>query len=120
MNSAGVNGRSRRTKRSGCSTLGSDVLPCSASGCLGAHDRPRFHRARAPSQGELERLLDSLIAHITRALARAAVLVEESLPDGLMQSCLDLDLSSPLEQLSAAAGRYRITVGRRLPGARRY
>ncbi len=28
-----------------------------------------------------------------------------------MQSCLDLDLSSPLEQLSAAAGRYRITVG---------
>ena len=60
------------------------------------NDKPRFHRARAPSQGGLERLPATLIAHITRALVRAGVLVEESLPDGLRQSYLDLELNSPL------------------------
>ena len=36
-----------------------------------AHDRARFHRAPAPLQAELERLLDTLIARITRTLVAA-------------------------------------------------
>ena len=37
----------------------------------------RFHRAPAPSQGEVEGLLDVLIRRITRTLVRAGVRVEE-------------------------------------------
>ncbi len=70
------------------------------------HDRARFHRAPAPSDAELVRLLDTLIRRITRTLVRAGVLVED--PE---QPWLDLEVSSPLEQLAAAAVRYRITVG---------
>ena len=36
-----------------------------------AHDRAQFHRAPAPSQVELERVLDTLIARITRTLVAA-------------------------------------------------
>ena len=43
---------------------------------------------------------------ITRTLVRAGVLVED--PE---QPWLDLEAGSPLEQLAAAAVRYRITVG---------
>ena len=42
-----------------------------------AHGPPRFHRAPAPSQAELERVLDTLIARIARTLVRAGVLVED-------------------------------------------
>jgi hypothetical protein len=69
-------------------------------------DTARFHRAPAPSQAELEGLLDTLVRRITRTLVRAGVLVED--PE---QPWLDLDVGSPLEQLAAAAVRYRITVG---------
>jgi len=69
-------------------------------------DTARFHHAPAPSQAELERLLDTLVRRITRTLVRAGVLVED--PE---QPWLDLDVGSPLEQLAAAAVRYRITVG---------
>ncbi|MEE9589080.1 MAG: IS91 family transposase, partial [Hyphomicrobiaceae bacterium] len=55
---------------------------------------------------ELHRLLNTLIARITRTLVRGGVLIEE--PE---HPYLDLALNSPLEQLSAAAVRYRIAVG---------
>ncbi len=70
------------------------------------HDKPHFHRAPAPSPTELCQLLDTLIARITRTLVRGGVLIEE--PE---HPYLDLELNSPLEQLSAAAVRYRIAVG---------
>ncbi len=70
------------------------------------HDRAQFHRTSAPSNAELARLLDTLIRRITRTLVRAGVLVED--PE---QPWLDLEEGSPLEQLAAAAVRYRITVG---------
>ena len=70
------------------------------------HDQPHFHRAPAPSPTELRQLLDTLIARITRTLVRGGVLIEE--PE---YPYLDLELDSPLHQLSAAAVRYRIAVG---------
>jgi hypothetical protein len=36
------------------------------------HDKPRFHRAPAPSPTELRQLLDTLIARITRTLGSVA------------------------------------------------
>ena len=70
------------------------------------HDKPHFHRAPAPSPTELRRLLDTLIARITRTLVRGGELIEE--PE---HRYLDLELNSPLEQLSAAAVRYPFAVG---------
>jgi hypothetical protein len=70
------------------------------------HDRARFHRAPAPSDAELVRLLDTLIVRITRTLVRAGVLVED--PE---QPWLDLEPGSTLEHLAAAAVRYRIALG---------
>ena len=70
------------------------------------HDKPHFHRAPAPSPTELRQLLDTLVARITRTLVRGGVLVEEA-----EQPYLDLELDSPLEQLRAAAVRYRISMG---------
>jgi hypothetical protein len=70
------------------------------------HDKPHFHRAPAPSSTELHELLNTLIARITRTLVRGGVLIKE--PEN---PYLDLELNSPLEQLSAAAVRYRIAVG---------
>ena len=75
------------------------------------HDKPHFHRAPAPSPTELRQLLDILIARVTRTLVRGGALVEEP-----GHTYLDLELNSPLHQLSAAAVRYRIAVG---PQARR-
>ncbi|TFH49994.1 MAG: hypothetical protein E4H01_03190 [Lysobacterales bacterium] len=70
------------------------------------HDKPHFRRAPAPSPTELHELLNTLIARITRTLVRGGVLIEE--PE---HPYLDLELNSPLEQLSAAAVRYHIAVG---------
>ena len=70
------------------------------------HDKPHFHRAPAPSPTELHELLNTLIARITRTLVRGGVLIEE--PE---HPYLDLELNSPLEQLSAAAVRYPFAVG---------
>ena len=70
------------------------------------HDKPHLHRVPAPSPTELRQLLDTLIARITRTLVRGGELIEE--PE---HPYLDLELNSPLEQLSAAAVRYRIAVG---------
>jgi hypothetical protein len=75
-----------------------------------AHDRARFHRAPAPSEAELEGLLETLVGRITRTLVRAGVLVEE--PE---HPWLDIDPDgggdNALEQLAGAAVRYRIAVG---------
>ncbi len=70
------------------------------------HDKPRFHCAPAPSPTELHELLNTLIARITRTLVRGGEVIEE--PE---HPYLDLELNSPLHQLSAAAVRYRIAVG---------
>ena len=59
------------------------------------HDKPHFHRVPAPSPTELRQLLDTLIARITRTLVRGGELIEE--PE---HPYLDLELNSPLEQLS--------------------
>ena len=40
-----------------------------------AGDRPRFHRARPPTDDELERLRDTLIRRIVRMLTRSGTLV---------------------------------------------
>ncbi len=71
-----------------------------------ADDQARFHRAPAPSDRELDHLLDTLIRRITRTLVRAGALVED--PE---QPWLDLEPAGALEQLAGAAVRYRIAVG---------
>ncbi len=70
------------------------------------HDKPHFHRAPAPSPTELRQLLDTLIARITRTLVRGGELIEEP-----AHPYLDLELNSPLHQLSALPYR-RGTLGR--------
>ncbi len=50
-----------------------------------AHGQARFHRAPAPSEAELERLLDILIRRITRTLVRTGVLVKDP-----QQPCLNI------------------------------
>ena len=66
---------------------GNDLDVATAAGAVGARSLPlvldgaytftddtaRFHRVPAPSQGERERVLDTLIARITRTLVRAGV-----------------------------------------------
>ncbi|MCP5083373.1 MAG: transposase [Alphaproteobacteria bacterium] len=75
-----------------------------------AHGQARFHRAPAPTEAELERLLQTLIGRITRALVLAGVLVED--PEhpwlDIHRDCED---ERALEQLAGAAVRYRIAVG---------
>ncbi len=74
------------------------------------HGQTRFHRAPAPSQFELERLLDILIGRITRTLVRTGVLVED--PEYLwLDIHSECEGDSVLEQLAGAAVRYRIAVG---------
>jgi len=74
-----------------------------------AHNRARFHRAPAPapSEAELERLIETLIGRITGTLVRAGVLVEDP-----QQPWLDIHPDdggdNALEQLVGAAVRYRI------------
>jgi hypothetical protein len=80
----------------------------------GAHtfenDKPWLHRARASSTGELERLPATLIAHILRALLRAGVLVEGSLPEGLRQFNPSLEANGPLEQVSPGLAIYLLRM----------
>jgi len=74
-------------------------------------DRPSFHRVPAPSHDELQRLLDTLIGRITRTLVRTGVLVEDPISGACGQPYLDLEPDTPLDELSAAAVRYRIVLG---------
>ena len=66
--------------------------------------RPRFHRARAPTTDELERLLDTLI--------QAGALVVESEEEGA-QPYLNLERpdDDALAALESASVRYRSAVG---------
>ena len=74
--------------------------------------RPRFHRARAPTNDEIERLLDALIRRVVRTLTRAGALVadpdEEGAPPYLSLERPDDDALAVLESASV---RYRIAVG---------
>ena len=71
------------------------------------NDKAHFHRAPAPSSIELHRALGTLITRITRSLVQGGVLVKE---EGADQPYLDLELTSPREQLTGAAVQYRIAV----------
>ncbi len=75
-----------------------------------ANGQARFHRAPAPSDLDLERLLDTLIRRITRTLVRTGVLVED--PEyPWLDIHPDNGGDTALEQLAGAAVRYRIAVG---------
>ena len=67
-----------------------------------------FHRAPAPTDADIERLLARLIHRITRCLLRTGVLVIDG-----EQPYLDVDTAPDdgLAGLAAAAVRYRIAVG---------
>ncbi len=91
-----------------------------------AHGQARFHRAPAPSEAELERLLDILIRRITRTLVRTGVLVKDPQqpwidihPDSGGDSTLEHRARAPtwcatMEYLP----RMRNIVGTLLPSAR--
>ena len=70
--------------------------------------KAHFHRAPAPSDADIERLLARLIRRVTRCLLRAGVLVVEA-----EQSYVDVDTApdDALVGLANAAVRYRIAVG---------
>ena len=70
--------------------------------------KAHFHRARAPADADIERLLARLIGRITCCLVRAGVLVIEG-----EQLHLDVDTGADdaLAGLGAASVRYRIAVG---------
>jgi len=74
--------------------------------------RPRFHRARPPTNDELERLLDTLIRRIVGTLTRAGALVIDADEEGT-QPYLNLERSDDdaLATLESASVRYRIAVG---------
>jgi len=77
-----------------------------------AAGRPRFHRARAPTNDEIERLLDALIRRVVRTLTRAGALVVDADEEGASPY---LNLERPdddaLAVLESASVRYRIAVG---------
>ena len=72
----------------------------------------RFHRARAPTNDEIERLLDTLIRRIVRTLTGAGALVADPDEEGASPY---LSLERPdddaLAVLESASVRYRIAVG---------
>ena len=56
-------------------------------------------------------MLDTLVRRITRTLVRAGVLIEDPDRGESHPPYLDLEPDSPLDQISAAAVRYRIVLG---------
>ena len=70
--------------------------------------KAHFHRALAPTDADIDRLLARLIRRVTRCLLRTGVLVVEA-----EQSYLDVDTApdDALAGLADAAVRYRIAVG---------
>ena len=77
-----------------------------------AAGRPRFHLARAPTNNEIECLLDALIRRIVRTLTRAGALVADPDEEGASPY---LSLERPdddaLAVLESASVRYRIALG---------
>ena len=69
-------------------------------------ERPRFDRGCAPTQPELQRLLRTTAARVTRALEKQGLLLrDEDTPS------LDLEPADGFEQLLGAAVQYRIATG---------
>ena len=67
---------------------------------------PRFHRVRAPTHAELQRLLHAIATRITRALERQGLLLRAD------PSCvLDIESADDFDSLFAAAVHYRIATG---------
>ena len=69
-------------------------------------ERPIFHRARRPTDDELNRLFDSLSHRIVRLLERRGLLVAES-----HHPQLDFEPGSSLNHLHAASIAYCIAIG---------
>ena len=69
-------------------------------------ERPRFHRASAPTQPELQRLLRTIATRVTRALERQGLLIRDD-----ETPFLDLEPDDGFEQLLGAAVHYRIATG---------
>ena len=68
-----------------------------------------FQEACAPTDAELQGLLDKGIARLLKMLTRLGYLVEE---DGITY-LVDMDTDNPLASLQAAACSYRIALGPR-------
>lgn len=72
----------------------------------GAHNEVKFHQVPAPTQVELQSLLNRVIHRVIRRLERDGLLIPD--PE---QPWLDLDFHEPLDSVSAASVRYRIAMG---------
>ena len=75
------------------------------------HERPRFHRIKAPTQCELQRLLHTIARRVTGALERQGLLIRD-----IEQPYLDLEAADGFEgqaylQLLGDAVHYRIATG---------
>jgi hypothetical protein len=74
-------------------------------------NRPSFHRVNAPDFEHLEKLLNRIIARVTRRLVKDGLLI----PD-LEQPWLDLEATGTLDAFNAASTRYRVAIGPRAGG----
>ena len=72
-------------------------------------DEVVFHDARAPTGGELERLLDKIVARLMRMLTGQGYLIEEQ----EMTYLAAIGTDNPLASLQAASCTYRIALGPR-------
>jgi hypothetical protein len=68
--------------------------------------KAKFHRVKTPNQTELQTLLNRVIQRVVRRLERDGLLIPD--PE---QPWLDLDFHEPIDSLSAASIRYRISIG---------
>jgi hypothetical protein len=75
------------------------------------NNRPCFHRVNAPDRSHLDKLLNRIIARVTRRLVKDGLLIPDS-----EQPWLDLEETDVLDTLNAASTRYRVAIG---PGADR-
>ena len=66
---------------------------------------PRFHRVRAPTHAELQRLLHAIATRITRALERQGLLLRDD-----PSSVLDIESADDFDSLLAAAVHYCIAT----------
>ena len=70
------------------------------------NNRPCFHRVNAPDRSHLEKLLNRIIARVTRRLVKDGLLIPDS-----EQPWLDLEETDVLDTLNAASTRYRVAIG---------
>ena len=70
------------------------------------NNRPCFHRVNAPDRSHLEKLLNRIIARVTRRLVKDGLLIPDS-----EQPWLDLEETDVLDTLNAASTRYRVSIG---------